>query len=116
MGKFTPGPWSVEDPMGADVGLWIVQSGLQPAQWSCIAIVTDDEDGAARDEGGRFIGRTEQSANATLIAAAPELVEALKEARVALVYAERGSDAEDGAKYLATLSKIDAALSKAGVS
>lgn len=72
--KHTPGPWSVEDPMGADVGLWIVQSGLEPYQWSCIAMVTDGEDGTARDEGGRFIGRTEQEANARLIAASPDVV------------------------------------------
>lgn len=73
--EHTPGPWCVEDPMGADVGLWIVQSGLEPYQWSCIAMVCDDEDGTARDEGGRFIGRTEQEANAHLIAAAPELLD-----------------------------------------
>ena len=65
--------------MGPDVGLWIVQSGLETYQWSCIAMVTDDEDGTARDEGGRFIGREEQRANARLIAAAPELLEALTE-------------------------------------
>lgn len=76
--KHTPGPWSVEDPMGADVGLWIVQSDLEPRQWSSIAIVTDDEDGQARDEGGRFIGRAEQEANARLIAAAPDMLAALK--------------------------------------
>lgn len=103
--KHTPGPWCVEDPMGADVGLWIVQSGLEPAQWSCIAMVTDDEDGEARDRGGRFIGRTEQQANARLIAAAPELLEALQ-----LV----GMSA--GFQYMSmeTREVISAAIAKAG--
>lgn len=78
MSKHTPGPWAVENPMGEDIGLWIVQDGLEARQWSCLAIVTDDEDGTARDEGGRFIGRNEQRANARLIAAAPDLLAQLK--------------------------------------
>jgi hypothetical protein len=78
--QHTPGPWAVENPMGEDIGLWIVQDGLEARQWSCIAVVTDDEDGTARDEGGRFIGRNEQRANARVIAAGPDMLKALHEA------------------------------------
>lgn len=74
--KHTPGPWDVEDPMGADVGLWIVQSGLETYQWSCIAMVTCDDD-EVRKPDVRFIDEDEQRANARLIAAAPKLKGAL---------------------------------------
>jgi hypothetical protein len=107
--KHTPGPWSVEDPMGADVGLWIVQSGLEPRQWSCIAIVTDDENGQARDEGGRFIGRLEQEANARLIAAAPAMLEMLRECRATFAFA--AGEGDDPANDL--VAEIDAVLAKA---
>lgn len=70
--KHTPGPWAVEDPMGREVGLWIVQQGLETYDWACIAMVTADNDTA-----GRKITYTEQQANARLIAAAPDLLEAL---------------------------------------
>jgi hypothetical protein len=69
----TPGNWEVQDPMGDDVGLWVVQQGLEAYQWSCIAIVPRDEDRS----GSHFITKREQYANARLIAAAPDLLEAL---------------------------------------
>lgn len=73
MSKHTPGPWAYEDPMGREVGYWIVQRGLETYDWSCIAVVTADKDTA-----GRPITYVEQQANARLIAAAPELLAWLK--------------------------------------
>jgi hypothetical protein len=74
MSKHTPGPFEVQDPMGSDVGLWVVQAGLEAYEWSCIAIVPRDEDRS----GKHFITKAEQKANAELLAAAPDLLVALK--------------------------------------
>lgn len=76
--KHTPGPWAVEDPMGAETGLSIVQSGLKTYEWEFIAMVCQSD--ASDERMGRqlFILPEEQMANATLIAAAPDLLEALK--------------------------------------
>ena len=74
MGKHTPGPFEVQDPMGSDVGLWVVQAGLEAYEWSCIAIVCRDDDRT----GKHFITKAEQKANADLFAAAPEMLEAGK--------------------------------------
>ena len=76
--KHTPGPWAFEDPMGRDVGLWIVQGGLPTYEWSCIAMVTADDAETRKDGRKRHITFVEQQANARLIAAAPELLEALR--------------------------------------
>lgn len=73
MDKYTPGPFEVQNPMGEDVGLWIVQAGLEAYEWSCIAIVCRDED----RNGKHFITKAEQKANADLFSAAPEMFEAL---------------------------------------
>lgn len=72
--KHTPGPFEVQDPMGSDDGLWVVQAGLEAFEWSCIAIVCRDEDRS----GAHFITKAEQAENAQLFAAAPDLLEALK--------------------------------------
>lgn len=73
MTTHTPGPFEVQDPMGSDVGLWIVQAGLEAFEWSCIAIVTRDDDRS----GKHFITKREQESNARLFAAAPDLLAAL---------------------------------------
>lgn len=72
--KHTPGPFEVQDPMGSADGFWIVQSGLEAYEWSCIAIVCRDEDRS----GKHFITKAEQKANADMFAAAPEMMEALR--------------------------------------
>lgn len=77
--KHTPTPWAVEDPMGSDIGLWIVQAGLQTFAWSCIAtVVRDDED--TRSSDARFIDEDEQKANADFIVKAVNSHDALVEA------------------------------------
>lgn len=76
--KHTPGSWDVEDPMGAEIGLSIVQSGLKTYEWEFIAMVCQSDASEERMGKQRFISPGEQEANARLIAAAPELLEALK--------------------------------------
>lgn len=62
---------------------------------------------------GRSFNKAKQ--NAARIAAMPDLLAALREARSAVAYSYRGSDAgsEDEAKYVSTLAIIDAAIAKA---
>lgn len=73
MTKHTPGPWAVEDPMGFELS--IVEAGKPPHEWRFIASCAlpkgdDDQDFTAR----------EVHANAKLVAAAPEMLEALQAA------------------------------------
>lgn len=78
--KHTPGPFEVQNPLGDDEGLWIVQAGLKAYEWSTIAIVCRDE-----DRGGKhFITKAEQKANADLFAASDDMLEALRELSNAL--------------------------------
>lgn len=76
MSKHTQGPWEFEDVMGPEM-LMIVQAGLTSDQWTFIATVHNDESEERDDR--HYIVASEQIANARLIAAAPELLEALKE-------------------------------------
>lgn len=68
---FTPGPWVVEDPF--DFELSVVANGDQaPGDWTFIAGCK------LPDEDDHNITGREAHANARLIAAAPELYEALE--------------------------------------
>ncbi|NTG73256.1 hypothetical protein G6M02_07920 [Agrobacterium rhizogenes] len=78
MSKHTPGPWEVEDPMGAEIGLSIVQAGLKTYEWEFIAMVCQSTAGDELMGRQRFISPKEQEANAHLIAAAPDMLAALK--------------------------------------
>lgn len=77
MADHTPDPWTVEDPMGAEVGLSIVQGGLKTYEWEFIATVCQSDASDERMGRQRFISPEEQAANARLIAAAPALLRAL---------------------------------------
>lgn len=68
--KHTPGPWTVEDPMGPDI-LSIVEAGKRSYEWRFIATVSLDDD---EDDD---IPRREAEANAILLAEAPNLLAAL---------------------------------------
>lgn len=69
--QHTPGPWCVEDPM--DFELTIVEAGKETHEWRFIASCSlpDGDDDQDFTSG-------EVQANARLIAAAPELLEALR--------------------------------------
>lgn len=68
----TPGPWAVENPM--EFELSIVQANLPTYEWKFIASV------ALPNGDPREFGKDVAEANARLIAAAPELLQALKHA------------------------------------
>lgn len=92
--KHTPGPWTVENPMGQH--LWIVQANLAPYDWTPIATLTEDDSEDAMDRGSsRPISPVERDANAKLIAAAPALLAALQAFIPELEQRERFISAND---------------------
>lgn len=69
MNRHTPGPWRVEDPLGPDI-LSIVAGSESPAEWVDVAQLSTD---------GSEIDPRESAANAAMLAAAPELADALED-------------------------------------
>ena len=96
MADHTPGPWTVEDPMGPEC-LSIVQAGLKTYQWEFIALVVQSDKSSDFYQGQRFITAPEQEANARLIAAAPTMLAALQAI-------ERHND--DPARYSSYINRI----------
>lgn len=95
-GAHTPGPWSIRvDPsFGIDVEA--------PAGRGLFYVIASNVGGRTKkDSSGKWTDRSEHKANAHLIAAAPELLEACQQAR---------SMTPDGGH---TASVLDAAIAKA---
>lgn len=71
----TPGPWCVEDPMGPEL-LSVIARGDRPVyEWRHVAQVSVQPEPDEADD----IPAREAEANARLIAAAPDLLAALKD-------------------------------------
>jgi hypothetical protein len=71
--RHTPGPWGVEDPFGPDLLLIVSRPSGPPHQWGHIAQVSLER------ENNLDPTRKEAEANARLIAAAPDMLETLKD-------------------------------------
>jgi hypothetical protein len=94
----TKGPWDVENPM--EESLWIVEAGREAYDWTPIATIPIGE------PNGGFDAITAE-ANAALLAAAPDLLEAL---RSLLAECERnGSFADVGFQHPEVRPFFDAA-------
>lgn len=108
MSKHTPGPWEVStfaahtDKAGLPAGVYTVEDDGSDGDYVCM-IETD------------WIEPDEAHANAQLIASAPELLEACKEARKAIIALEneRANHLGIGATTSLMAMYLDAAITKA---
>lgn len=94
----TKGPWEVQDPLGPDI-LSIVEAGKQAHEWRHIATIPSD---------GEEIYILEAEANARLIAAAPDLLEAAKGALMLLNTRSEWDDCHVSRTLRAAISKAEA--------
>jgi hypothetical protein len=65
--KHTPGPWTVEDPLGPEILNIVARAGRRVRDWKIVAQISASLEDAE-------IPFFEAKANANLIAAAPELL------------------------------------------
>lgn len=96
MSAHTPGPWAVIAFSRNDAVLSVAERGV-------VAHVLDPEGGSV----------VERHANAHIIAAAPDLLEELREARNALQWYRETFPEADGRGDDEVIARIDAAIAKA---
>lgn len=101
--KHTPGPWSVEDPMGDEPNddLWVVV-GDESFNWRTVALVSCDFEKGPEP---KPIYSPQRNANARLISAAPDMRDALEQA-VLYVETLHSLMTQDGRKTPATLALL----------
>ena len=103
--KFTPGPWEFDVEIH-----WVNQPGEQEVHGAWDVYPVDDCDHIIATVNHVYPDRNTCRYNARLIAAAPEMYEALK----ALVAVDDGIDAGDSFETAAqTVNDLDAAMNKA---
>ncbi len=103
--KHTLGPWGYQDPMGPDILSIVANPDGEAYEWVHIAQIgteTVDDDTRSFDE---------HEANARLIAAAPDMLAALRQAELASAELCQGQDPANACWD--TLRQIQAALAKA---
>lgn len=108
--KHTPGPWEIEDPLGPET-IWIVEAGKETHEWRAIAMLPASMPDDAEEHP---LLMPERDANARLIAAAPDMLEALRlhAAYEALPTDRGGKHGPKGKAHAAWIAARDAALSK----
>jgi len=104
-------PWVIEDPMGPDIGLFIVDDADEVYNWRHVATMNWDAE-ADREPGRPFVTQSEMRANAELIVTAVnchmELVEVL-------AHVAEEAELNDGQIWADTFKRVKAALSKVGI-
>lgn len=106
----TPGPWRVWD----ETTVWQDSEPKDSSSYSLVKLLAEAYAGG---RGRDYISREEATANARLIAAAPDLLVALKEARdfiqIKRDQSLRCSDGISASEADARLQQMDAAIAKA---
>jgi hypothetical protein len=97
----TPGPWAVEQPSGNEGEAEVISTPTRTVGWT--ASTWDDDE-------GEDVVTAEDKANARLIAAAPELLDA---ARIALAMMGGDDDGPDDDDMFDVWQKVRAAIAKA---